>query len=261
MSDALLGKFLSDFTTLWKVRKLLKKMAVSLILSLFICLFNISFAAAEKQEWVDKTYDFTKVKRVVILYPNIADYLKNGIAENEIMEIFNKKAKISNVKAMDISQVVRLLKIDTGIDLEEVAKQNPDEALNLLHENMPNYADIVVITNVSDYSMGSTYRQGFSYNTTSTQTSYIYGSNGQSAAINTPVTETHKVRGGNVSVAQAHVRFDVYDTKISKTIFSRMDNRDVANPTILHNTKPKSVFKRIVGGFFDNLNDRINKKK
>ncbi len=237
----------------------MKKLSIFTATILLLVLFTTT-AFAEKQEWIDKTYDFTKVKRVVIIHPGIADHLKNGIAENEIIEIFKDKAKISNVKVMDIPQVVRLIKIDTGIDLDEIAKQNPDEALKLLRDNMATYADIVVTSNVSDYSMGSTYNEGFSYNTTSTQTSHVYGPNGQSATIDTPVTETHRVPGRNVSVAQAHVRFDVYDTKTSKTIFSRIDNRDVANPTIFNNTKPKSVFGRIVGGFFDNLNDRINEK-
>lgn len=240
---------------------IVKKSRLVLLLSLLIFLFFTNTASAEKQEWFDKAYDFSKVKRILVYEPLIADKLKNGINEHEILELFQAKMKLPNtVKVITFSDVVNAIMTDTGIDLYALYKEKPQEATKLLVESIPKYADISVSSKVFEYSMGTQYREGFTYNTTEYQTSYVSGYGG-SATVTTPVTRTHTVPGGNVPVAYAAVRFEVQDLQSGKNIFIRLDDRAKANPTVFNNTKPKSLYGRITDSFFDDLSEKISKQK
>ena len=66
--------------------------AMALLLFIFVSLTSI--ASAEKQEWIDKDYNFNNVKRVLLFNPTIEQKLHNGVNEHEILEIFAKKAKL-----------------------------------------------------------------------------------------------------------------------------------------------------------------------
>ena len=238
---------------------MLKKFTLPLLLSLVICLLNVSFAAAEKQEWVDKTYDFTKVKRVLVYPPTIPDNMKNGIIEKDLSETYLSKIKLpSNVQVLDILTIIRSIQKDTGIDLPAMHQKNQQEAIKLLNEYIPNYVDMIVCSKIVKYSTGSQYQESYSYNTTSYQTSYINGTNG-SAAIQTPVNQTHVVPGGDALVLYAGVRWDVYDAKTNTVVFSRIDDRSKM-PTRLESGTPKNMYKRILDSFFDDFSDKLARK-
>lgn len=60
------------------------------IIILTLLLLCYTFAAfAQKQEWIDKNYNFKNSKRILVIY-DIPENLKNGITENETAEIFMK---------------------------------------------------------------------------------------------------------------------------------------------------------------------------
>lgn len=210
---------------------------------------------AEKQEWFDSKYNFKKVKKVLIYPPSIPDSLKNGIIEKDLEEVFWGKALLNNIEIINASTLIELLTKDTGIDIKSLYKTDEKKAIELLHQYIPNYADIVVCTNILNYETDSEYREGYSYTTTEYQTSYIYGPAG-TATIQTPVNKTHNVPGGNILVLYTGVRFDVFDTLTNKVIFSRIDNRS-KNPTILESSTPKNMYKRILKSFFNDLETKI----
>ena len=232
-----------------------------IILTALILFVLSSVCFAEKQEWVDKSYNFSKVKTVFIYDPVIPNEIKNGIAENEINEIFNKKKVLKDVKILDIPQVVILVQADTGINLDELYKTDPQGSLKMLFENIHKYADIVIVSKIQRYGTGSEYKEAYSYNTTTYQTSTVTTSNGGFATIDTPVTQTNTVPGGYFPASYVTVRYDVYDTKTNKQIFSRIDERGKVNRTAFDNTKPRDMFGRIVGSFFDDFNDLLNREK
>ena len=238
----------------------MRKPLSTLFVMIILLLIFTTVASAEKQEWFNKTYDFTKVKRVLVNDPQIPDKLNNGITENEILEIFQAKMKLpDHIKIISLSALTETIKADTGTDVALLLSEKPEEGKKLLSELLPKYVDITISSKVFEYSMGSQYREGYTYNTTEYQTSYVRGYGG-SAVVQTPVTRYHTVPGGNVPVAYAAVRWDVYDTQSKKTVFSRLDDRAKANPTIFNNTKPKSLYGRITADFFDDLSKKLDKK-
>ena len=234
------------------------------IISIFLCLFLSvsSIVSAEKQEWVDKNYDFTKVKRVLIHEPVVSDKLKNGISEHQISEIFSSKLKLpDNAKVVTTAEIVNKVKVDSGIDILALMAQNPKEASRLYYEAIPNYSDIVITSRVFEYSIGSEYREGYTYSTTEYQTAYVNNNRGTSlGTVDMPVSTTHSIPGGNVPVVYASVRWDVYDAKTGKAVISRLDDRARANARAFDNTKPKDLYQRITGAFFDFISDKLSSK-
>ena len=60
------------------------------ILLFVIMLMMITVSAfADKQEWIDKNYDFGKAKNILIMF-YVPDELKNGITEKETQELFDE---------------------------------------------------------------------------------------------------------------------------------------------------------------------------
>lgn len=240
--------------------KFISKSILSILLCLFVSVSSI--VSAEKQEWIDKNYDFSKVKRVLIHEPIVSDKLKNGISERQISEIFNSKLKLpENVKVVTTADIVNKVKIDNGIDIIGLMSQNPKEAAKLYYEAIPNYADIVISSRVFEYSVGSEYREGYTYSTTEYQTAYVNNNLGTNlGTIDMPVSKTNSVPGGNVPVVYASVRWDVYDSKTGKAVIARLDDRARANEKAFDNTKPKDLYQRITGSFFDFISDELSSK-
>lgn len=119
------------------------------IILIFLMLLLVSGTCfAEKQEWVNKTFDFTKVKKVYIYNPSVAGYFKNGIVENEILDIFNKTVKLPNTKILNTGMVATLIEKDTGIDLLELNRTNPVEAGKTFLENVPKHVDLIIFSQV-----------------------------------------------------------------------------------------------------------------
>lgn len=232
--------------------------AMALLLFIFVSLTSI--ASAEKQEWIDKDYNFNNVKRVLLFNPTIEQKLYNGINEHEILEIFAKKAKLpENIKFITPKKFIENIKFDTGIDVPKLYEKNPQEAEKVIFEGISRYADLVIDSHVFEYSVGSEYREGYTFNTTQYQTAYVNGTNG-SATVNMPVTVQHNVPGGNIPVAYASVRWEVIDTKTGKSVVIRLDDRAKGNPTVFDNTKPRDLYGRISGSFFDFMSDKLEKK-
>jgi hypothetical protein len=226
------------------------------ILTCILCiLFVCTTVFAEKQEWIDKTFDFKKTKRILIYPIQVPDAIKNGIIEKQIEETYWENAKLKNVELITFDKLIELIKNDTGVDLQELHKKDQKLSLEFLKTNLPNYVDLELHANIVAYGTGSEYKEGFSYSTTETQTSYVYGTNG-SATVQTPVNRTHYVPGGNALVLYAGIRWDVYDSKTNKPVFSRVDNRSKM-PTRFESSNPKNMYERILTAFFKDLNSKV----
>ena len=227
--------------------------AMALLLFIFVSLTSI--ASAEKQEWIDKDYNFNNVKRVLLFNPTIEQKLHNGVNEHEILEIFAKKAKLpKNIEVFTLENIIENIKRDSGIDINAINQTNQQEGLKLLDEGIMKYADVVITSRVLEYNNGREHREGYTYSTTTYHTSYIYGSNGSSVATSVPVSETHSIPGGNINVAYASVRWDMKDVKSSKIIMTRLDNRTADE------TNPRDLYRRISGSFFDFMSDKLEIK-
>ena len=225
---------------------------------LLLALSSVCFA--EKQEWVDKNYDFSKVKAVLLWDMFVDKSLENGINEKEIIEIVREKTNIKYVKGVTPPVVMEAIKRDYGIDLEALKATNQDQVLTTFFKYLPNYVDLEISVKVFSYGYGSHYREGYSYNTTSYKTSYTTGMGGRMETIQTPVVETHHVPGGNAKVTYCGVRWDIMEINKRNAVWSRIDDRARETDEI-ENTKPKDMLERIIRSFYDDFNKKTKRDK
>ena len=209
------------------------------ILLILACLmFFVNSSYAQKSDWIDPTYDFTKVKRICIDF-DVKPELRDGIKEKESQEIFYETIKETFVDVMpkpkyqvdSIFSAQDKLAISGKTSKEELESLSSDERTNLLNEYLETNYDVIVKCSVLQYDNGKKYRGGF-----------IVGS--------------VFVPGGDENAIFINAHFNVIDTKTKQNVWSVEDKRDKEGTT-----KKKGMFKRIIADFSSNLINILQTKK
>ena len=139
------------------------------ILLILACLmFFVNSSYAQKSDWIDPTYDFTKVKRICIDF-DVKPELRDGIKEKESQEIFYETIKETFVDVMpkpkyqvdSIFSAQDKLSISGKTSKEELESLSSDERTNLLNEYLETNYDVIVKCSVLQYDNGKKYRGGF----------------------------------------------------------------------------------------------------
>ena len=211
------------------------------ILFFLICLmFIVSSTYAQKSEWTDSNYDFTKVKRICIDF-DVKPELKDGIRDKETQEIFFETIKEAFVDKVpkpkymvDSIFVAQEKLIKNGeISKEERDNINNGNRTHLLNEFLETNYDLIVRCTVLQFDNGKKYRGGF-----------FVGS--------------VFVPGGDENAIFISVRFNAIDAKTNQNVWSLEDTRD--KEVIAGNSK-KGMFKRIITDFSSKLINNLQTKK
>ena len=230
---------------------------------LFLLLFLTSTAFAEKQEWYDKNYDFTKVKRIIVNFV-IPEQLKNGVVEHETTELFKEqfskrlvpKLSKQNIKIIMFEDVFQEIKSSQNIDLFALYETDADKARTFIAEYIPKNFDVVFNVTLQHYSMGTEYVDGYTY-TTPTSQSYYDGTK----FVTVSGTQQHYVSGGNKPTAYAIVKYEITDIPTTKNVWTRIDDRTRVNKDIFENSKPKDLYQRSLKSYFSDLASKLTPKK
>ena len=110
------------------------------------------------------------------------------------------------------------------------------------------------------YDTGAEYCEGYIYTTPSTNTSTVWLPNGQTATVMTNGQAVHNVPGGNFPAVYVAVRVDVIDPQSGNVVWMRIDDRAKVNRTVFDNTKPKDVYKRILGSFIEDFEKTLKER-
>lgn len=218
--------------------------------SIFAFLFIFMFygtAFAEKEEWIDKDYNFSYAKAIDVEYC-VSENLCNGIKEKETTEIFQEKFVVMlNKKLSPMGVYVNML-------------DNNDEMRIENNINAEYNTNLIIKVKLVNYTVGSSYSEGYSYTTVIPKTSTVYTPSGPVVTATTE-TKIHNKRGRDVPTVYVNVRFDVVDTATDKVVWSRIDNRSRQNEDEFDNTKPRDVFNRILKDFKNDFQKRVEKSR
>lgn len=221
----------------------MKKLFCMLIVLLLFC----NAALAQQQEWVDKKYNFSFVKKVLVDY-KFDENLKNGIVEKEAEEIYQEKFFDKLVKKLSVKgYTVSAIK-----DVPEFSAESNEQKNNYIKEGF----DIIINIKVQNYTVGTQYADGYTYTTPVTNYSSVYTANGP-VTVTATSQNTNYVSGGNFPTVFVNVRFDVYNAKNGEAVWSRIDGRSRMNRDEFDNTKPKDVFGRILKDFDNALQKKL----
>lgn len=226
------------------------------VLFLLIVLLTFTITAhAKTEEWIDKNFDLTKLKTIAVEL-RIEKALYNGIRENEIGETFfttlkeDLHDKLPKPKYLLISyqQLMENFAKENNIDLANIENMPADKIAGLDKKSIEyarNHTDALLVGHVWIYDLGTSYHEGYYYTLPSQVYSTVTTNIGINASVVTNSQTLHHRSGGNYPTAYCLVRWDLYDAKTEKPIWSRIDDRARANMDALQNTKPKDLLRRI----------------
>lgn len=245
-----------------------------LILTLLLLLIVFP-AHAQKQEYFEPSFDFTKAKSIIIALYHPDNF--SDVALGEMRDIYFNVAKekiydkLSGNHKIISMQMVRDVEVPrannmTPEEWDKLVSSDNGKAWDLLTKHIRDNYDLVVTAVPIIYDVGTQYCEGYVYTMPSLNTSTIMFPNGQMATVTSNGQTVHSMPGGNFPTVYVTVRFDVAIAKTSfspdnKVVWARIDDRARVNRDALQNTKPKDVFKRIVNSFADDFVNTITTRK
>lgn len=239
------------------------------VLYFLLCLLiMVNPAYAEKSEWIDPGYDFTKTKSICIDYvasPEIAD----GIRDKESQELFFKKAKADIADKLSKQKY----KVDTiykakenyltseGTDSKESAKDITQEQLPLFEKYVQNNYDLLIRCIVSQYDTGKKYVEAHTYKTMVPVATTVLDATGQMQTIIIQQQQEFNIPAGNYPAAFVKAQFDVIDTKTNQKVWALDDKRDKIDETDISGIKPNGLFTQIIAEFAENLRKNLKNRR
>ena len=239
------------------------------VLYFLLCLLiTVNPAYAEKSEWIDPGYDFTKTKSICIDYvasPEIAD----GIRDKESQELFFKKAKADIADKLSKQKY----KVDTiykakenfitseRIDSKESAKDITQEQLPLFEKYVQNNYDLLIRCIVSQYDTGKKYVEAHTYKTMVPVATTVLDATGQMQTIIIQQQQEFNIPAGNYPAAFVQARFDVIDTNTNKKVWALDDKCDKIDDTGISDIKPNGLFTEVIAEFAENLRKNLKNRR
>ena len=220
-----------------------------------VCLaFSFKTASAEKTDWKDSSYDFSRVKRVLVYDVDLsAANLGSEMKTRKYQSDFPSYAKKLDCEIVTEEQARRQISLAVGVDLDTLVKTDPARAQALFAENLPKVADAYVKGRVLKWE--NTYYIKPEYTTWEQRridrghwdrhgkwvSDYYY--------VTVPVTYPPR----RVDVSTLNMSFEVYDARTGKMIFGREDDRDRENYEA-----QSGMYERICKSFFGDFGHTIH---
>lgn len=240
---------------------------IKVLYYLLCLLIMVNPAYAEKSEWIDPGYDFTKAKSICIDYaasPEIAD----GIRDKESRELFFEKAKADiadkllkqKYKVDSIYKAKEYFINSEGTDSKELGKDITQEQLPLFEKYVQNNYDLLIKCTVSQYDTGKKYVEAHTYKTMVPVATTVLDATGQMQTIIIQQQQEFNIPAGNYPAAFVQVRFDVIDTKTNQKVWALDDKRDKIDDTGISGIKPDGLFTQVIAEFAENLRKNLRNR-
>ena len=234
--------------------------AMKKFLLVLFCLWMLTTPVlAQKSEWIDPGYDFTKAKNICIDYiaaPEIVD----GSRDKESRDVFFARAKtdIVNKLAKGKYNVVLTNTAKAGVSGKEAA--NANHSAGNVQVASGDY-DLLVRCTVSQYDIGKKFVEAHTETVMVPVTATVLDITGHPQTITLQEQQVYNVPAGEYPAAFVQARFDVINTKTNQAVWTWEDTREkVAEPGLL-NVKPKEAFTSIIADFSTSLRHNLKSRK
>ena len=239
------------------------------VLYFLLCLLiMVNPAYAEKSEWIDPNFDFTKTKSICIDYvasPEIAD----GIRDKESRELFFEKAKADiadkllkqKYKVDSIYKAKEYFINSEGTDSKELGKDITQEQLPLFEKYVQNNYDLLIKCTVSQYDTGKKYMEAHTYKTMVPVATTVLDATGQMQTIIIQQQQEFNIPAGNYPAAFVQVRFDVIDNETNQKVWTLDDKRNKIDDTGISGIKPDGLFTQVIAEFAENIRKNLKNRR
>ncbi len=231
------------------------KKLTTLLLALLLLLALSAAAAAEKTDWYDKSYDFTKVKRALIYDVTLTDRAEfdSDLLDRVLQEEYLKNAQRPKYEAVSLEQAIRRISLAEGTNLDTLWQQDKAKAEEIFSRCLPQVADVYIKAELlkwhDDFHIVPQYTSWETKTITRTHKNKDGSTYTTKDYITVPVV--HPPR--RVDTSTVRLRFDVYDSATGKLVMSRDELRLRDDST--HGEK--GIFGRICKSFFDDFKSKL----
>lgn len=214
---------------------------------ILICMFMIlaTNCFANKQEYIDKKYDFTQPKKILVV-SSMNENIKNGIIEYRINEIFTKTFTSKFIKPLKSNGFEISHEVGDFLNGKDMVYKLTSEPK--LAEWKSTY-DIIIFNQLTEFTTKTGWVDGYTYTVPETHYYSSFDINGNIHSGTVTTQSTKYVPGYNAEFAVEKVRFDIYDLKTDKIVWSRIDSRE-------KDSKQGNLYERILKSFFGDYKDR-----
>ena len=234
-------------------RGFLGRAVFALLLGVWLALLPQA-ASAEKTDWKDKSYDFSRVRRILVYDLDFAGTeFSSSMKEHKYQQDFMEYAKKLGCEVLTYEQAWRRVSLALGVDLDKMAAANADQAMTLFQDNLTRVADAYINSRVLKWennyyieperTVWEQKRVDRSYRDKNGRwvNDYYY--------ITVPVTYPPR----RVDYSRLNMSFEVYDAKTGKMIFGREDARDREGYG-----EHDGMYERICKAFFSEFGDKLH---
>ena len=229
------------------------RMLAAVLLGVWLLLL-CGTVSAEKTDWSDKSYDFSRVRRALVYDMDFSAAAPDSqVKERKYQSDFLDYTKKMKCEVVTYDQALRRISLELGVDLDALMKTDPDRADALFRENLSRVADVWIDSRTllwkNDYyivpertvweerrmSRRVRGRDGHWFD------EYYY--------ITVPVTyPAHRV-----DVSSIKVSFEVYDAKTGRAVLGREDSRDREGYD-----EHDGMYERICKSFFGDFGNKLH---
>ena len=226
-----------------------------IIVFLFCFFCSMTSVHAEKYDWADNAFAFSSIRTALIYELDTSQaQLGNDILEKSLQGDYLKKASRPHYSILSAEQVSRKISLQQGIDLYLMEKDDPEGFQAAFAAHASKFVQIYVKTKLLEYKTGFYIVPAHTEWRTKDLTDTFTDKDGRQQTITRTISYPEYIPDNTVSTATVKLRFDVYDARTGKAVFSREELR-----TRDSSDDPNGVFQRMLDSFFNDLQRKMDK--
>lgn len=234
----------------------MKKLSSLILFAFFLMSMTLSSASAEKTDFVDENYDFTKLTSIYLFDVELNEPKNTSeLVEKVMQQDYDVNAKKFRVYKSDTpAKAMKKLSLLLNTDVEKAIADNPEAGSKLFADNLHLIADAYVTSELINY-----YNDQYiipAHTEWQTVTDYVDYVDNDGKKQRTTISRQVPIYVPDAYVDQAHVtmRFALVDAKTGKDIFLREETR-----TNTYTRDTRECFRQTVRSFFRDLKKKIKK--
>lgn len=230
-----------------------RRICAVLLLGMWLSLLPQS-AFAEKTDWKDSTYDFSRVRRIMVADVDLSKAsFDSEMLRRKYQDEYRQYAQKLGCEIIPRNQLWLRISLALNVDLDAMAKTDPDKAEALFRENLPKYVDAWVNGRITAWDNSYYIRPERTVWEQKRMERTVRDSQGRWYTETYYVTVPYTYPAYRVDVSTLNMSFEVYDAKTGNLIYGREDKRDRDD----YNAQD-GMFERICKSFFDDFGNKLH---
>ncbi|MGP1585803.1 MAG: hypothetical protein ACTTH3_04720 [Schwartzia sp. (in: firmicutes)] len=234
------------------LRPLWRKLTACCLAALF-CLFLSGTARADKRDWADSAYDFSRVRRVLLFDLDTAKMPDSTIDRRLAEDIFKRFAKDKlGKRLLSLEEAARLLDPEIDANVTALLASDREKAAALIREHAQRVADVFIDGHVQNWTNDSYIREAYTEWQQKAYTRTVKDKDGKTREETYYVSVPVYHPATRVWYSELQAAFEVRDAASGQSVMLREDTRDRDG-----SGEHDGMFERICKSFFGDLAKKI----